>query len=154
MFLIAFAALGQQGSNPYAPLRVYQGTWQVTHSGGAAATKPYTLVDQCAELGKYYACGQTVNGSAGSLIIFITHGANRFVTQTIMPDGRAGGEVILDLSGDTWTYSSRRDEYGKTTFYRNVNVFTGRTKIHYVNEHSADQKNWTVDEEGDEVKTR
>lgn len=151
---IALAAQAQHASGPYAPLWLYQGTWQVSHAGQAAGQKPELLTYQCAELGKDFACGQTANGEATGLVVYIAKGPNHYVTQTIMPDGRASGEVILDVNGPAYTYSSRRDAYGQTTFYRSINVFTGRNKIHYSIEHSADQKNWTVDSSGDEVKTR
>lgn len=152
--LLAGSLLEAQHAAPmYAPLAVYSGTWQVSRSGAA---KPDVLVNQCAELGKYFACGQTVNGASAGLVVFIAKNgaAEHYVTQTIMPDGRAGGPVNLDIAGDTWTFSSRRDEYGKTTFYRTLNVFSGRNKIHFSSEHSADGKNWTVDSSGDEVRSR
>jgi hypothetical protein len=143
----------QHSAGPFAPLWLYTGTWQVSPSNKAAGSKPDTLVNQCAELGKAFACGQIVNSQAGGLVVFLPKGeAGHFVTQTIMPDGRASGLVALEVNGNTWTYNSRRDEYGKTTYFRTLNVFTGKTRIHYEQAHSADQKQWTVDSSGDEVR--
>jgi hypothetical protein len=70
-----------------------------------------------------------------------------------MPDGRATGLSDLELNGDQWTYTNRRDEYGKTTFFRTINTFTGKDRIHFEHAHSAEGKQWTTDGSGDEVRT-
>jgi hypothetical protein len=74
-----------------------------------------------------------------------------FYTQSIMPDGRATGRNDLQISGDVWTYTSRRDEGGKTTFYRTLNTFSGKSRIHFESDHSDNGKDWTVDASGDEL---
>ena len=153
LILMALAAPSQPASDVYAPLRSYAGKWQVSIAGKPAGSKPDLLVNECAVLGKDFTCGQTVNGESVGLVVFIAKGGpDHYVTQTILPDGRASGLVTLELNGNTWTYSSRRDEYGKTTFYRTLNFFTGKNKIHFESQHSSDQKNWSVDTAGDEVK--
>jgi hypothetical protein len=150
---ISFAAPPQHATDVYAPLRAYNGTWQVSASTKAAGAKPDVLVNQCLELGKFFACGQIINGQSGGLIVFIAKGEpGHYATQTIRPEGRATGLAELQVSGNTWTYMNRRDEYGKTTFYRTLNVFTGKDRIHYEQAHSPDQKQWTVDGSGDEVR--
>ncbi len=155
VLVLALTAQAQHSGSLYQPLWLYNGTWEVSPGGAAAGKKPDTLVNQCAELGKDFACGQTVNGQSVGLVVFVEKGGvGHYVAQTIMPDGRASGLVTLTVDGDTWTYSSRRDEYGKTTFYRTLNIFTGKNKIHFSSEHSPDQKNWTVDNSGDEVRVR
>ena len=150
MFL-ALAAV--QAGDPFGVLRAYDGTWQVTPTGQA---KTDTLVNQCAVLGKFYACGQTVNGKSVGMVIFIpqTDKPGHFKTQTIMAEGRATGLVDLQIEGEMWTYMSRRDEYGKTTFYRTINQFTGKNRIHFEQAHSSDGKQWIVDGAGDEVRRR
>lgn len=152
--VLLLAAIGVQAAAPqpsstFAPLRAYDGTWRVT----VASQQPNTLVNQCSALGSFFACAQTVNGASSGLLVFAASGApGHFVTQTIRPDGRATGTEQLEVNGDVWTFTSRRDAYGKTTFYRTVNTFSGRNRIHFESAHSGDQKDWTVDRSGDEVK--
>jgi hypothetical protein len=149
---MSFAAPPQRATDVYAPLRAYNGSWQVTTSAKAGA-KPDLLVNQCSELGKFFACGQIINGQSGGMIVFIAKGdAGHYATQTVMPEGRATGLAEMQVSGNTWTYMNRRDEYGKTTFFRTLNVFTGKDHIHYEQAHSSDQKQWLVDGSGDEVR--
>jgi hypothetical protein len=132
----------------FAPLWLYQGTWQVSRKDA----KPELLINQCALLGKFFTCSQNVDGAQQGLVVFLpANGPGHFYTQTIMPDGRATGRTDLQISGDIWTYSSRRDEDGKTTFYRTLNTFSGKSRIHFESAHSDDGKNWTVDAAGDEV---
>lgn len=136
----------------FAALWLYNGTWQVTRKEAAAGSKPDLLVNQCALLGRFFTCSQVVNGAQQGLVVFLPASqAGHFYLQNIMPDGRATGKTDLEIAGDTWTYSSRRDENGKTTFYRTLNQFTGKTKIHFQSEHSSDGKDWTTDAAGDEV---
>jgi hypothetical protein len=140
-------------SSEYSALWLYQGTWQVTPKSHAAGAKPDVLINQCAVLGKFFACGQNVNGQPGGLVVFIPAAKpGHFYTQTIMPEGRATGRDDLEISGDKWTYSSRRDEGGKTTFYRTTNTFTGKNHIHFEQAQSTDGNQWTVQNSGDEVR--
>lgn len=148
--LVMSAAPPQTGlTSEFAPLRAYDGTWHVQVSG----QKPDTLVNQCSALSTFFVCAQTVNGAASGLIIFIPSGApGHYLTQTVRPDGRATGVDQMQINGDVWTFTSRRDAYGKTTFYRTVNTFSGRSRIHFESSHSSDQKQWTVERSGDETK--
>jgi hypothetical protein len=149
-----FAAPPAKTADPtFAPLWLYDGTWQVSRKDQPAAAKPDTLANQCALLGKYFTCSQVVNGVQQGLVVFLpASGPGRFYTQSIMPDGRATGRNDLQISGDIWTYTSRRDEGGKTTFYRTLNTFSGKTKIHFESSHSENNKDWTIDASGDEVR--
>lgn len=136
-----------------AVLSLYEGAWQVTPSNRPAGSKPDLLVNECALIGRYFACQQTVNGKAGGLLIFIPSGSpGHFYTQTIMPEGRATGRDDLEITGDRWTYSSQRLDQGKTTFYRTINTFTGKNKIHYEQAESGDAKQWTTKNSGDEIR--
>lgn len=150
--LLAFAAPPAKAADSYAALRSYEGTWQVTRKG---AEKPDVLINHCALLGQYFACAQNVNGSAGGLVVFIPQkdGAGHYYTQTIMPEGRATGLVDLRIDGNEWTYTSRRDEYGKTTYYRTINTFADKNHIHFEQAESTDNKDWKVTNSGDEVRT-
>ncbi len=152
--ILALAAQAGYAAQPpaseYSALWRYQGTWRVTSKAGA---KPDVLINQCSVLGQFFACGQNVNGQPGGLVVFIPNGKpGHFYTQTIMPEGRATGRDDLQISGDQWIYSSRRDEGGKTTFYRTTNTFSGRNRIHYEQAQSTDGSQWTVQSSGDEVR--
>jgi hypothetical protein len=140
-------------ASDYSALWRYQGTWQVTPKNHPAGAKPDILINQCSVLGQFFACGQNVNGQPGGLVVFIPNGKpGHFYTQTIMPEGRATGRDDLQISGDQWIYSSRRDEGGKTTFYRTTNTFSGRNRIHYEQAQSTDGSQWTLQSSGDEVR--
>ena len=155
LLLMALQAHGaSQGSDPmFAPLWRYQGTWQVTRSGAAAGAKPDELVNQCALVGRYFTCQQTVNGKQGNLLVFVAAGKpGQYYTQNITPEGRATGRANLEISGDQWKYSSTWDQGGKTTYYRTSNVFTGKNKIHYEQAESSDGKEYKVTGSGDEVR--
>lgn len=137
----------------YAPLWLYQGTWHVAGQGAAPGTKPDELRNQCALLGRFFACQQTVNGQAGGLIIFIPAGKpGQYYTQNVRLEGFASGRGNLEISGGQWTYLSTRNDSGKTTYYRTINVFTGKNRIHYEQSESPDGKNWKVTGGGDEVR--
>lgn len=138
---------------PYTPLWLYQGTWQVTRANSAPGAKPDQLVNQCALLGKYFACGQTVNGKASELLIFVpADQPGHFYTQTVNPDGRAAGRGELQISAGQWTFTSIWDEGGTSTYYRTTDVFTGKDKIHFEQAESTDRKNYKVTGSGDEVR--
>ena len=153
VLLLSASGWGAQ-EQPYSSLPLYNGTWQIKRSGGGAGAKPDTLVNQCSGLGSYYTCAQTVNGQTMGLLVFIPKGVpNHFYTQTIKPDGRATGRDELQIEGDVWTYRSRRDENGKTTYFRTINTFTGKNKIHFESAHSSNNTDWTTDASGDDVRS-
>lgn len=149
----ALLAAGPAGNPAYAPLWLYQGTWRVSRSDLAAGAKADELKNQCALLGKYFACQQIINGQAGALLIFIPAATTgQYYTQNIRQDGFASGRGNLEISGDRWTYSSTRDEGGRTIYYRTVNTFSGKNRIHFESAESNDEKNWKVTSSGDEVR--
>jgi len=152
LLLFALAAPGSQTSKSsdavYAPLWLYNGDWQVTRKGA----KSDALKNDCALVGRYFVCQQTVNGTPGELLIFIpTSKAGHYSTQTVMPEGRAGGRGDLEIAGDRWTYTSTWDAGGKTVYYRTTNVFTGKNHIHFEQAESDDNKEWKVTGSGDEA---
>jgi hypothetical protein len=157
VFLFALALLTPlRGAAPdpvYAPLWLYQGTWHITAKNLASGAKPEELRNQCALVGKYFACQQTVDGQIGALIIFIpADKPGHYYTQNVMPQGRASGRGDLEISGDRWTYSSTWDQGGKTVYYRNTNVFVGKDHIHFEQAESSNGKDWTVKNSGEEVR--
>lgn len=134
-------------------LQLYQGSWQVSRAGAPPGSKPDLLINQCATLGIYYACQQTVNGKPSALIVFIaTQQPGHYYTQHIMPEGWASGRSDLEISGNTWTYTNTREQSGRTTYYRTTNVFSGNNKIHFEQAESSDNQNWKVTGSGDEIK--
>jgi hypothetical protein len=137
----------------YGPLSSYQGTWHVTAK--AAGAKPDELKNQCALVGKYFVCQQSVNGQTGDLLIFIpvANNAGHYHTQNVNLQGRASGVGDLEISGDRWVYSSRWDQGGgKITYYRTTNVFQGKNRIQYEQAESPNGKDWKVTNSGDEVR--
>ena len=153
--VIAFGLSAAQGPAPsdatYGPLWNYNGTWQITKSGAA---KPDVLLNQCALVGKYFACQQSVNGAVSALLVFVPSGTpGQFHTQSVMPDGRGAGLGMLKVEGDKWTFLSNWNQGGSTTYYKTTNVFTGKTRIHFEQQESSDNKDWKTTGSGDEVRT-
>lgn len=135
----------------FTDLQLYNGAWKVARKGTA---KPDILINRCSVLGGFYACSQNVNGSSVALVVFVPAAqAGHFHVQNIMGDGRATGISELQISGDLWTYSNRQDEGGKTTYYRTVNKFTGKNRIHFESSHSDNNQDWSVDASGDEERS-
>jgi hypothetical protein len=157
--LIAFAAVilmcpavalaAATPSDPYAPLWTYNGAWTVTPTGGAADH----LVNDCARIGAYFGCQQTVNGSVvGMLVVIPAKEPGHYYTQTVLPQGRATGLGELEIAGDRWTFLGSDPGTGKVTHYRTINTFSGKTKIHYEQSVSDDGNHWKATGSGDTVR--
>ncbi|HEX4228074.1 MAG TPA: hypothetical protein VHZ07_05350 [Bryobacteraceae bacterium] len=153
LVLAVFAQSGDSattGNAALAPLWLYQGAWHVNRSG---SQKPDQLVNQCAELGHYFACQQTVNGVSGNLLVIVPTGQHgKYHTQVIEPSGSATGLSDLSIEGDRWSFSSRWNQGDKITYYRTINVFSGKNRIHFEQDESPDGKSWTTKNSGDEVR--
>lgn len=158
VFLLAgsLACAAAAGADPvYAPLWLYQGTWQLNAKDAPAGGKPEELKNQCALVGRFFVCQQTVNGVPGSLLIFVPdpNKPGHYYTQSVVQEGRATGRGDLEISGDRWVYSSRWDQGGgKATYYRTTNDFVAKNRIHYEQSESPDGKDWKVTNSGDEVR--
>lgn len=138
---------------PYAPLLVYQGNWKVTRKSAGPGGKPDELQNQCAPLGKFFACQQTVNGNVVALLIFIsTNQPGRFITQTVLPEGRATGKGELEISGNRWVFGSSWNQGSKTTRYRTTNIIGDKNHIHFEQEESSDGVHWETKDSGDDVR--
>jgi hypothetical protein len=132
------------------PLMLYSGSWRVTPAGGA---KPYRLVNDCSEVGRYFACQQTANGSVvGLLVVIPTSTSGHYYTQTLLPEGRATGRDELEISGNQWTFKSSRLDGGKTTYFRTTNTFSGKNHIHFERAESTDGKQWSIKYTGDQTR--
>ena len=148
---VAFAA--NPASNPYTPLWLYNGSWQVTRKDLAPGAKPDELTNQCALVGKCFACQQTVNGTPGALLIFIPRTEpGHYYTQNIRPDGFASRRGDLQIAGNVWTYSSAWDQGGTTIHYKTINTFSGKNRIHFEQLESKNNKDWKTTNSGDEVR--
>jgi hypothetical protein len=152
--MLAFFLVAGAPDSVYAPLWAYNGSWQVTKKGAPSGSKPDNLVNNCALVGSYFACQQSVNGALSALLVFVpAKTPGQYFTQSIMPDGRAGGRGDLTIEGDKWTYLSTWNQGTKTTKFRTTNVFTGKTRIHFEQQDSSDGRDWKTTGAGDEVRT-
>jgi hypothetical protein len=148
-----FAFDAGAASNPYTPLWLYNGAWRVTRAGVAPGTKPDELVNQCALVGKYFTCQQTVNGEPGALLIFVpANEPGHYYTQNVGLDARATRRGDLEIERNRWTYSSTWNQGGTTTYYKTVNTFTGGDRIHFEQLESKNNKDWKATGSGDEVR--
>ncbi len=112
------------------------------------------IQNDCADVGQFFLCQQTVDGKVAALLIFTPGDSKgRYYTQPILPDGHATGRGELEIEGDRWTYPSKEEENGKTKYYRITNVFSGKDRIHFERSESVDDKTWKVLASGDEVHT-
>jgi hypothetical protein len=139
----------------FAPLKVYEGSWTVVSQHTMAGDgRPDTLVNHCTEETSFYTCEQVVNGKPLALLVFTaTDDPMKFHTQPVLPNGEPAGRSDLTIAGDRWTFlNTITDSTGKQTFYKTVNVFTGRDKIHFEQYESMDNKTWTRKNEGEEVR--
>lgn len=151
LYCLFSASLVWPSQDPYATLTRFNGTWRITRK---TVDKPETMVNQCAKVGHFYACDQSVNGGAGALLVFIprTDKPGVYYTQNIRPEGRATSRGDLEIQGDTWTFLSNWDDGGRTTYYRTVNTFVGRNRITFVQSESRNNKDWTVTNSGEEMR--
>ena len=134
-------------------MRLYEGTWLVSKKNQPPGAKPDELTNQCALVGKYFTCAQTVNGQPSELLVFIpTAAPGSYNTQSVMPDGRAAGRGSLEISGNIWTFSSSWNQGGRTTYYKTVNTFSGKDRIHFEQQESMDRNDWKTTNSGDEAR--
>lgn len=154
---ILFAVFAQnaiaQSTDAYAPLRLYQGKWQVKPD---KAEKADLLENHCAQTGRFYVCEQTVNGKPGGLVTFLPSGeAGHYFTSPLTPEARAVGRGDLAIAGNHWEYSSKDEEADKTTWYRTLNDFSdGGNTIKFSVQKSSDGKTWETTFGGVETRVR
>ncbi|HMD44323.1 MAG TPA: hypothetical protein VKH45_14705 [Candidatus Acidoferrum sp.] len=139
---------------PYAPLKLYDGSWEVKVS--VPESKTDHLVNHCAQTGLFYACEQVVNGKTGALVVFLpvgktASGAQEYRTQPLLANASAAGDWgHLTIDGDNWLYSWDSRDGKKTVHWRVTNHFTGKDKIHFEVQNSEDGTNWKTQSVGDE----
>jgi hypothetical protein len=139
-------------ADPYAPLRLYDGTWIAIGGDKGAAPKTTRIANICRRVGAYFTCQQTVDGKLSNLIVFIPDGAHgHYYLQAVLPDGHATGRGELTIAGPLWSYLNHGDENGAAVLYRTTNHFTDNSHIHYEMSQSRDGgKTWITTGGGDE----
>jgi hypothetical protein len=153
--LLATGASGQSGSGDlYAPLRLYEGAWEVHVS--TPEKKTDKIVNHCAKTGTFFSCEQEVNGKTAALVVFLptvktASGAQEYRLQVLQLEASAPqdwSQLVID--GGTWVYSWDNKEAGKTTHWRNTNHFTGKDRIHFELQNSEDGNTWKTQLADDE----
>jgi len=147
-------------TDPYAPLRLYDGKWDVPPASGDKTAETVHIENHCAQVGKFFACNQFVNGKNMALVVFLpTHptenGGYAYRNQALRPEGDDPNSWgSLEIVGDRWVYSSEATDKGKKTYWRTTNVFSGPDKIHFEVQGSDDGVKWTTNMSGDEVRAK
>jgi len=142
----------------YAPLKLYDGKWDVAMAGEKGPTR---LENHCAKTGLFFMCEQTVNGKTGALIVFLPFakmaaGGEEYRTQALHADASPGSGDWgkLTIEGDKWMYFWESSDHGKTTHWRNVNNFSGTDKIHFEIQSSEDGTTWKTQNSGEEQRVK
>jgi hypothetical protein len=143
--------------DPYAPLKLYDGSWEIRVSKPEARTDH--LINHCAQTGLFYVCEQIVNGKTSALVVFLpigtnSSGAEQYRTQPLVASGAPGGEWgNLTITGDNWLYFWDSQDSKKLVHWRVKNHFTGKDKIHFEVQSSEDGTNWNLQSAGDEERS-
>lgn len=156
-WLVFLAWMVQSAGAPqdaYAPLRLYNGAWTVTARDDSGKTKTDTLVNDCAQIGLYFGCQQTVNGKPAALVLYIpADDAGHYVTRAVLPDGQSPGTGELTITGSHWVYIGHNDSADdKTMWFRTINDFQGNDRIHSESSRSSDGKTWTATGSADDTR--
>jgi len=143
--------------DPYAPLKLYDGTWEIRVSKPEAKTDH--LVNHCAQTGLFFSCEQVVNGKSTALVVFLpigtsSNGAEEYRTQPLLASGAPGGEWgKLTILGDNWLYTWDSQDSKKLVHWQVKNHFTGKDRIHFEVQSSEDGTNWNLQSAGDEQRS-
>lgn len=143
------------GIDPFVPLTIYDGDWVIRAEhpwSGAPAGATDQLQSRCHRFTLYFACEQTVNGTAQALIVYTaTATPGRLNTRTIAPNGLAGGRGDLTLDGKRWTYLDKPPASLEGPWSRTENVIVDRDHIRFEEYESTDKgKSWTRTNAGTE----
>ena len=150
-------ATHKPAEDAYAPLWLYNGSWGLETAGGNEHSKTQ-ISNHCEKTGLFFVCEQVIGGKSEDLVVFVPTGASG-ITQSYRTMGlSAGGETPgdwgkLEISGDRWVYSSEETDKGSKVYWRTINLFSGRDKIHFEIQRSVDGKTWETRRSGDEHRT-
>jgi hypothetical protein len=160
-FFPAFGAaqgiVGAGAGDVYAPLKLYDGKWEIRTAGADAVTR---VENHCARTGLFYACEQSVDGKTAGLLIFLptakaNGGGQEYRTQALSPDASPAGDWNkLTITGECWVYTWENSEGGKKTLWRNTNTFSGEDRIHFEIARSDDGTSWKTVKSGDEQRVK
>jgi hypothetical protein len=156
----AVGANADLANDPYAPLRLYDGKWDVIMASSGKAADAVHLENRCAKVGEFFACDQIVNGKNTALVVFLPVGpleksGYAYRNQGLSVEGGgSGGWGDLEIVGDRWVYSSEETDNGKKIYHRIVNVFSGSDKIHFEVQRSDDGAKWATTMSGDEARAK
>jgi hypothetical protein len=147
-------------TDPYAPLRLYDGKWDVVPISGDKPAETVHLVNRCAKAGDFFACNQFVNGKSMALVVFLpmhalANGGYAYHNQALRPENDGSGTWgNLEIAGDQWVYSSDETDKGKKIYWRTTNFFSGVDKIHFEVQRSEDGAKWVTTMSGDETRAK
>jgi len=159
--VVAFAASISTGAqtriadDPYAPLKLYEGKWDATTTGGDKAITH--LENRCNATGLFFVCEQKVNGKTEALVVFLpisSTGPNneKYKTTFLNADATPScGWNNLTIDSDRWVYSWEDGEGRTKVYWRNINTFSDASHIHYEIQRSDDGVIWKSVKAGDEV---
>lgn len=144
--------------DPYAPLRLLDGKWDILPAAGAKESMH--LENHCAKTGLFMACEQVVNGKSAALVVFLpkaktASGGEEYRTQGLLADASPAGDWSkLTIEGDRWVYTWESTDSGKKVFWRNINIFSGTDKIHFEITRSDDGTDWKLQKSGEEQRAK
>jgi hypothetical protein len=152
------AKMGNVLADPYTPLRLYDGKWDLIPKSADKPSDSMHLENRCAKVGEFFSCNQFVNGKNTALVVFLPlhpleNGGYEYRNQALRVDGDSPSSWgKLEIVGDRWVYSSAESDSGKKTYWRTTNVFSGADKIHFEVQKSVDGTNWMTQMTGDEAR--
>ncbi len=154
------AKVSSLAGDPYVPLRLYDGKWDLVPASDGKPADPVHVENHCAKVGDFFACNQFVNGKNMALVVFLPshpleNGGYAYRNQALGVEGddpSRWGKV--EIVGDRWVYSSDNTDKEKKTYWRTVNLFTGADKIHFEVQKSDDGVKWTTTMSGDEARAK
>jgi hypothetical protein len=141
---------------PYAPLRLYDGSWQMTPADGKSPK--VQIVNKCEKTGLLFVCEQLIDGKTQSLVVFqptgVTGKTRQYKTLELPIEGKATEWSPLEITGDRWEYSGEGFDNGIKVYWRTINVFSGHDKIHFEIQRSSDGKAWETKQSGEEDRVK
>jgi hypothetical protein len=147
-------------SDPYAPLRLYDGKWDVVLASDGKPADTAHIENHCAKVGDFFACNQFMNGKNMALVVMLPshpldNGGYAYRNQALRADGDGPGTWgKLEIVGDRWVYSNDGTDNGKKTYWQTINLFSGPDKIHFEVQKSDDGVKWTTTMSGDEARAK
>jgi hypothetical protein len=162
MMLVTFPTTSGQNKmvadDPYAPLRLYDGKWEIRTSG--PEKNEMQVENHCLKTGLFFVCEQVVKGKSEGLLVFLpvakmASSGEEYRTQSLDADASPAGEWgKLAIEGDRWVYSWENKDGEKKMYWRNVNTFAGTDKIHFEVQRSDDGSTWKMHKSGDEQRLK